>query len=212
MNQGRLFPLSGVAFVGLVLALVGLSGSAPGTDEPATEVVSFYAARELREFLGVFAFAATVPFLLLFAVGLARAGDGPGAGRSPWGHVTIAGATLAAGAILVASVIHFALLDAATGEDVPPAAVSALNAVDGSTWVGFNAGFGVMMLGAAGLFLSAAGPRWLGWVALVLGVALFVPYADFVALLAMLVWIPVAGVLVARGETGRAYVTAPGAA
>ena len=40
--------------------------------------------------------------------------------------------------------------------------------------------------------------RRLGWIALALGVALFIPFADFVALLALLVWILVAGLVQAR--------------
>ena len=57
-----------------------------------------------------------------------------------------------------------------------------------------------MMLGAAGLLISGAGARRvLGWTALVLGVALFIPYADFVALMVMLVWFIVAGSRAAPG-------------
>ena len=47
-----------------------------------------------------------------------------------------------------------------------------------------------MMVGAAGALVSAAVHRWL-WIALVLGVAAFIPFADFFALLATLVWIVV---------------------
>jgi uncharacterized membrane protein len=49
--------------------------------------------------------------------------------------------------------------------------------------------------------LSGSGERrWLGWIALVLGVALFIPFADFVALLAMLFWILVTGLVQARAR------------
>jgi hypothetical protein len=106
--------------------------------------------------------------------------------------------------------IHFALLDAATQDEVAGEAVVALNFVDGSSWVAFNAGFGVMMLGAAGLLLSAGVMRWLGWIALVLGVAAFIPVADFVALLGTLIWIVVVSVLQARArKTTHAASPAP---
>jgi hypothetical protein len=88
--------------------------------------------------------------------------------------------------VLIISVVHFALVDG----DVEPAALEALNAIDGNFWVGFNAALGVMMVGAAGLLIPLAGPsRAFGWAALVFGVALFIPFADFFALLLTGVWI-----------------------
>jgi hypothetical protein len=54
------------------------------------------------------------------------------------------------------------------------------------------------MLGAAGLLLSAGIMRWLGWIALVLGVAAFIPFADFFALLATLAWIVAVSLLQVR--------------
>lgn len=48
--------------------------------------------------------------------------------------------------------------------------------------------------------------------ALVLGVAAFIPFADFFALLATLLWIVVTGILLARGGTAHGYVAAPGTA
>ena len=68
--------------------------------------------------------------------------------------------------------------------------------------VAFNAGFGVMMLGAAGCLLTRAGSyRWLGWIAVVLGIALFIPFADFIALILTLIWILVVSVLLFRHAT-----------
>jgi hypothetical protein len=70
-----------------------------------------------------------------------------------------------------------------------------------TTWVAFNAAFGVIMLGAAGSLLAdGRGYRWLGWVALLLGIALFIPYADFIALLLTLIWIIVTSVLLFRAR------------
>ena len=204
METRRLFPLSGIAFVTLVVVSLLVGGNTPGTDTSANDISSFYEANEVRQFVVCFALAATVPFLVFFAVALTEA-----AGRSPWGHVTIAGAILAGGAILVTALIHFALADVAAN-DASADAVSALNALDGSTWVAFDAGFGVMMLGAAGLLLSAGVMRWLGWIALVLGVAAFIPVADFVALLGTLIWIVVVSVLQARApKTTHAASPAP---
>jgi lysophospholipase L1-like esterase len=63
-----------------------------------------------------------------------------------------------------------------------------------------TAGLGVMMLGAAGTLL-ARGLRRLAWPALVLGIALFLPVADFFAFLLTGVWIIVVGITLSRGAT-----------
>jgi hypothetical protein len=197
--QPKLLPLSGIAFVALVALSLGIGGGTPEPGESGADVVSFYDDNEARQFITSFVFAATVPFLVLFAVGLARSVETHDDRGSIWGQVALAGAILAGGAILATAAIHFALLDAATSGDRSPEAALALNALDGSTWIAYNAGLGVMMLGAAGLFVSAAiRQRWLGWIALVLGIAIFIPFADFIALLLTLVWIVVTSVMLAR--------------
>ena len=109
------------------------------------------------------------------------------------------------------SFVHFALANGAD-EEISPTALQALNTLDGNTWMVFNPAFGVMMLGAAGTLLSAGVLRPLGWIALVLGVAAFIPFADFFALLATLLWIVVTSVVLARARTEPGYVVAPGAA
>ena len=72
-----------------------------------------------------------------------------------------------------------------------------------------TSGLGVLMLGAAGLMLSSAS-RWLGWTALVLACALFIPFADFFAMMATGIWIVVVSVALARAKTEPAYAVAVG--
>jgi hypothetical protein len=123
----------------------------------------------------------------------------------------IAGSVLTGAAILVTAAVHFALTDGATN-NVSPDALQALALVDGNTWVAFNPGLGVMMLGAAGALIPRLGAyRWLGWVALVLGIALFIPVADFFALLLTLVWILVVSVMLFRAGAEVAPRVAPSA-
>jgi hypothetical protein len=55
-----------------------------------------------------------------------------------------------------------------------------------------------MMLGAAGVLLSAGVLRSLGWTALVLGIVLFVPIAGFFAMFLTAVWIVFTGIALAR--------------
>ena len=199
--MSRLMPLSGVAFVVVgLLAVVALGGSTPDTSSTGAEVQSFYADNDVRQAIAAFVLALSVLFLVLFAVSLAT--DAAAAanvrGHSFWPLVTIAGSVLAGVCFLITAAIHFALVDAAD-QGLSGEALEALNSLDGNTWIAYNAGLGVMMLGAAGVWLTAIRRNvWLGWSALVLGVALFIPFADFVALLLTLVWILIASVLLFR--------------
>jgi hypothetical protein len=195
MDTKRLFPLGGIAFVVLVVVtIVGIGGSTPGTDASAAELASFYDHHAVRQGVGSFMLAAAAPFVLFFGIGLAaRAGA-----ISTWGYVLLAGTILVAGAVLLTAFVHFALANGAD-EEISPVALQALNSLDGNTWMAFNPAFGVMMLGAAGVLISARVLTWLGWTALVVGIAAFIPIADFFALLATLLWIAVTGVLLARG-------------
>ena len=211
MGQQRLLALSGVAFfVLVVVAVVGICGSTPGTDASGAKLASFYSDNTVRQGIGAFVLAAAAPFVVLFGIGLVRR-VGDTARESVWGYVLLAGTILVAGAVLVTAFVHFALANGAD-ENISPTALQALNSLDGNTWMVFNPAFGVMMLGAAGTLVSAGVLRRLGWIALVLGVAAFIPFADFFALLATLLWIALTSVLLARARTEPGYVVAPGAA
>lgn len=211
--QEKLFRLSGLAFVALVLvAVVGLGGSTPGTDASAAKLASFYSDHDVRQGIGSFVLALAGLFVVLFGVGLATShARREGGGLTSWAYVLLAGTGLVAAGVLLTAFVHFALVNGGD-ENISPVALQALNSLDGNTWMMFNPALGVMMLGAAGVVLAGESRRWLGWAALVFGVALFIPFADFFALLASLLWIAVAGIVLARSEAKPAYIAAPGAA
>ena len=172
VDSNRLLPLSGIAFVALILlSIVAVGGDTPSSGAPPAEVASFYDENAGRQFLGTFVLAAAAPFIVLFGMSLASASS------SVWGQVVQAGAILAGVAVLVAAFVHMALADGGD-QTISPTALQALNSLDGNTWILMTSGLGVLMLGAAGLMLSSAS-RWLGWTALVLACALFIPFADF---------------------------------
>jgi hypothetical protein len=200
-TTGRWVPLSGVAFVVLALAaIVGIGGDTPDSEASAAKVSSFYGAHDHRQTIAGFVLMAAVPFLIFFGVSLASAMWPREAGRRPfWPIVLVSGSVLAAGAFAVSAFVHVALADGAG--TVTDGTLQGLNVLDGDTWVAFNGSLGVMMLGAAGSLIPAArGYRVLGWIALVAGVALFIPYADFIALLVTAIWILVASVMLFRRE------------
>ena len=201
----RWLPLSGVVFVVLMLVvIVGFSGDTPGTDDSAAEIASFYDDESVRQGIAAFLLAATAPFLLVFATTLAGLATGTDrASREIWRRILLGGSFILGAIIMVMAMIHFALADGA--DDVAPAALQALNLLDGNFWVAANPALGVMMLGAAGWLLGRVGSyNVLGWVALVLGIGLFIPFVDFFALLLSLLWIIVTSVLLYRSPKEEA--------
>lgn len=200
----RLLPLSGILFVALVvIAVVVLGGDTPESKASAAEVADFYADEVVRQGIGAFVLAAAALFVVLFASALAaRTGLDEGHHHRPiWERVVTAGGAVTAAATVLAALIHFALADGADQDNVTPVALQALNVLDSNVWLPFNSGLGILVLGAAGLFLTETVlPRWLGWSALVLGVALFIPWVDFIALVVTLIWILVVSVMLYRGS------------
>jgi hypothetical protein len=205
--QRKLFLLSGLAFVALVLAtVIGIGGSTPGTGASGAKLASFYDDHALRQGAGSFVLALAGLFIVLFGIGLAAA-----SADSSWRYVLLIGTGLVSASALLTGFIHFALANGGD-ERIAPAALQALNSLDANSWVFFNAAFGVMMVGAAGAILAGADSRWLGWTALVLGIAIFIPVVDFFALLGTLLWIAVASIALSRSQAEPAIVAAPGAA
>jgi len=205
--QRKLFLLSGVAFVVLVIAaVVGIGGSTPGSDASGARLASFYDDHALRQGIGSFVIALAALLVVFFGIGLAMAAD-----PSAWRHVLLVGTGLVSAGAILTAFVHFTLANGGD-ENISPAAMQALNSLDANTWMFFNTAFGVMLLGAAGVMLAGTTSRWLGWSALVLGVAIFIPFVDFFALLATLIWIAVTGIALARSAAAPAYVAAPGPA
>jgi hypothetical protein len=194
MAVKRLLPLSGIVFVVLaVVAIVGIGGDTPTPDDSAAEILAFYDDESVRQAVGAFVLAVSIPFLIFFAGSLASgAWSGTREDAPVWRTTLLMGAAMLGALLLISASLHFALADAADNE-VTADAIKGISVVEADTWLAFNAAFGVMMLGAAGVLLAARrAPRWLGWSALVLGIVLFVPFADFIALLISLVWILIA--------------------
>ncbi len=189
----RLLPLSGVAFVVTILvSVVGVGGNTPDADASAAKVMSFYTAHQDRQIVAAFVLAVAMPFVAIFAINLALSLWPGDTGRTPvWQVVLAGGGFLAGSAFAAAGFIHFALADGAN--NLSASALQTLNVLDADTWLVFNSSLGVMMLGAAGSLLPRQ--RAFGWTALVLGVALFIPFADFFALLLSGIWIIAMSVL-----------------
>jgi hypothetical protein len=214
-NANRLVALSGFGFVILVIAAFsGLGEDTPGGGDPAEKVKAFYAAHQNHQMAAAFVLAAAVPLIVLFSVGLAQALWPVDPARRPfWQIVLIGGGVLAGATFASAALCHFVLADIAGKHAVSTGALQTLNELDSSSWMALDVGLGVLMLGAAGSLVPRGGAqRALGWLALITGVALFVPYADFPALVATGLWILAMSVVLFRGRREPAFAARPGLA
>lgn len=209
MTRRTLLPLSGIAAVALVATGVCLGGQTPSSTATGARVASYYDAHQARMFVASFVLVAAGLFVLLFASTLARSlSPADGRGGSVWERVLVAGGAVFAAAAGFAGAVNFALADSPTKISEP--ALQAVNLLLNDGWVFWNAALGVVMLGAAGTWLaSARGLRWPGWVAAALGVALFIPFADFFAFLASGIWITGTSVVLFRRGERPAYAAAP---
>lgn len=206
MGLTRLLPLSGIVFVVVtIVAFTAIGGSTPDAKDSPDKIASFYGAHHSKETAAAYVVTWAVPFLVFFGISLATALWLPGGGASNiWQRILIAGTAVAAAGFLATAAVHLALADGGN-HHYSTLALQALNGLDADIYPVFTSGLGIMLLGAAGSMIPQA-DRWLGWIALVLGIAIFTPLGFF-ALLGSGVWIIATSLVLfmrRAGDTGAA--------
>lgn len=198
-NKNWLGALTGLGFVVLAIAGFMVSGEPPDpSEDPVQEVVDFYADNDSSIWIGVMLQGIAASLLVFFGGyvrKVLRAAEGEGHMLSA---VALAGATIAAIAIAIDATINVALVE--TVEDIEPTAVQALSALWSNDFVPIAMGTQVFML-ATGISVVRHGalPKWLGWVAIVLGVAAVSP-AGFFAFIGTGLWIAVTSIMLTMRE------------
>ena len=208
-----LAPLTGVAFVIILIIGFLVGGEPPDVENPAQEIVDHYVDNKDSVQIGV-GLEMIAAALLLFFVGylrkVLRAAPGEG-GMLP--AVALAGATVMAAGAAFDATISFVLAESV--DNIEPAAVQALQALWDNDWPPIALGASVLLL-ASGLSIALYGalPRWLGWIAVVLGVLGLTPIG-FVSFLAGGIWILIVSILLtiqARAATAPPPPGGPGTA
>jgi hypothetical protein len=204
--RGRVAALCGIAFVALTIISFGVGGETPDADATAQKAVKFYTEHDSDQMLGSVLLMIGMVFFVFFANGLRsvlRAREGDSTGLSA---VSFGGALLVAVGAGIFGGIGFTLGDVA--DKLDPAAVQALNALNSDFFLPVATGTAVFMI-ASGLAIARTGalPAWLGWIALVIGVAQMTP-VGFFAFLAFIVWTLATAIVLAA----RAGGASPGAA
>ena len=203
----RLAPLTGVIFVVIVVAVFAIGGSTPGHHDSALKVATFYAKHHDKHVTLAFLLAFSIPFLLFFVSSLRhdlrRAG-----GTGQLANAAFGGGVLAAAGFGILAFVHYALADAA-GSAKTLGTTQVLNVLDNGDFIPVASGLGVLVF-AAGLSAVRHGPlpRWLGWIGVVIGVAVFTP-AGFFGFLLSGIWLAIVSILLtlARRSPAPAQAT-----
>jgi hypothetical protein len=196
MSSKKLAPLSGVLGVALIIGSFALGGDSPDQNGSAAEVVSYFTKHHDKLLFAAALLALGAFFLLVFTTTMAgalRRASGETGGTSALsfagGVILVVGITLFAG-------ITFSLADAI--KHLEPAAAQSLNTLGADLFFPLAVGNGAFLLGSGiGVIKTKILPVWLGWVAVVLGVAALTP-AGFFAFMALGVWTLIASVMLSR--------------
>jgi hypothetical protein len=188
----------GVLFIVLIVVSVILTGEGKDpTENSAVEIADFYSENDDEQILGaVLAGIAMIPFLF-FAGALRKVLYDAQGGRGYLPTVAWGGALVIASGVLANASLQFALADYAG--DIDPTAAQGLNAFLYDFFLPFPIGMSILLLGAGlSAVKSGALPRWLAWVAIVLGVLALAGPVGFFAFLVGMLWILVVSILLAR--------------
>jgi hypothetical protein len=191
--------LTGLAFMVLAIAGSVIMGDPPDPkDESLQEIVNFYKDNDTEIWIATLIQGAAATLLVFYGGFLRkvlRRAEGEGHMLSA---VVLAGATIVAVGAALDATINIALVEEI--DDIQPVAAQALSALWSNDWIVLLVGMQVFML-AAGLSIVRHGalPKWLGWVAILLGLVGMTP-AGFVGFIGTGVWIVVTSILLAVRE------------
>ena len=193
MNKQRLLPLTGVAFVVLLIASFAIGGEPPEASENVQEIVDHYVDnKDAIMISSIVGSLALLSFVFFIAYLRKRFDDASGETGIISGTLLIGAAILATGAAIDGT-IQFALAEGV--EDIDPVAVQALQALWDNDFLPMALGLATVVLSAGiGVIKTGLLPKWLGWVAIALVVVMFTPLG-FAGFIGSTLWILIASVL-----------------
>lgn len=197
----RLAPLTGVAFVVLFVAAFVITGETPDVDDPVDKVREYWVDNDAENIWG----AAFILWGSVFAVwfgaslrtALRRIEGEPGRLS---GLVFAGWIVLAVGALAFAG-FSFAAGDVADEAEVGDEVIQTLSILNSDFFAILSGGLAIAMLASGIAVLRHGGiPRWLGYLALLLGIAAVTPIGFF-SFLVTGIWVLIVSVLLYQGET-----------
>jgi hypothetical protein len=198
-NTDWLAALTGLAFLVLVIVGFVIAGEPPNpSDDPVQEIIDFYNDNTDSVWIGSLIQALAGTLLVFFGGYLRkvlRAAEGEGHMLSA---VALVGATIIAIGGALDATINIALAEAVDNvDDLEPSAVQALSILWSNDFVPFAMGMQVFLL-ATGISVVRHGamPKWLGWIAILFGVAAMTP-VGFFAFFGAGLWVGAVSILLA---------------
>ena len=194
----RLLPLTGPLFTVLSLVVVfGVQGETPGVDASGETLVDHYRDEQATSIVAALLTPLLATLLILFVAHLRAVARERRVSTGAGPTVMMSGAVLWAAGMLLGSVMELALVDAA--DQRRAAAAETLNVLLNASWLPYIAGIAITLIGAGITVLGSDFlPRWLGWVALVVGLVSLVGPGGFLGVFVAPLWLLVAGALMAR--------------
>ena len=205
MNPSRewLAPLTGVAFV--VVGIIGfiVGGEPKDADHPANEIVQWYVDNKSSAQVGAVMGVAAGLLLIFFGAYLRRFLQAAAGDRDVLSLVSFIGLVIVAVGFAIDGTILFANAEAADN-GVNPVAIQALQALWDNDFLPLVLGVAAF-LWATGISIvrTAAFPRWLGWLMILLGVIAFTPigFASAIGAAILVLALSIALTLRARATT-----------
>jgi hypothetical protein len=217
MNRSKewLVPLTGVAFVVVLIVSFLVMGEPKDADSPVREIVDFYVDNKDSVEIGAIASAAAGLLLIFFGAYLRQVLRAAAGGEGEiLSLVSFVGLVVVAVGAAIDGTISFALAESA--DDIDPVAVQALQALWDNDFVPLLLGVQAF-LWATGITVIRSGvfPKWLGWVMLGFGVVGFTPIGFVAAIAAAILVLVFSILLTLRARSAPSAPqgpTAPGAA
>ncbi len=193
----KLAPLTGVLFgVIVVVAIITGGGETPDANARPARVIAYYGTHRSEVETSAILFALAFLVLLLFA-GALRSYLRRTPAAEGLGSLALAGAVLMAVGALIGTGVEYGL--AHQLHHLGPEVAQTLNFLDNELFLPVLAGAFVFGISSGlAILRGAALPKWLGWVAIVLGVVALIPPTGFFALLGFVIWTIVASILMYR--------------
>ena len=198
---GKLAPWTGIAAIAFIVAAFVVSGESPGTGDSGQKVLQFYADNESSQFIASLLLAYGAILLIFFSGTLSALVRRTDPGSGALSRLVVAGGAIEALGMSIFASITFTLAD--THDKIGPEAAQTLNVLNQDLFLPLVVGLAVLMFASAvAIFRNAALPRWLGWAAVVIGIAAVTPLGFF-GFLASGLWIIAASIVMLRAPAAE---------
>lgn len=178
MKAARLFPLAGVGAVVLFVIAFIVGGETPDADDSIREITSFYRDNDTEQAIAAAILTWGTVLFVLFASGLWRFLRNAEPERRGGSVLMVIGATVFAVGATIFAGITFTLGDVA--DDVGPGPLQTLNALNSDMFFTVALGAFAFLIGTGiSILQTEAVPKWVGWLAVVIGVLAITPLGFF---------------------------------